>query len=55
MILHQRKGQRVGIICMVRNKNSGEIDRSTENIQEGTELEIVPASGKITATVTSIS
>ena len=40
---------------MVRNKNSGEIVRSTENIQEGTELEIVPASGKITATVTSIS
>lgn len=40
---------------MVRNKNSGKIVRSTENIQEGTELEIVPASGKITATVTSIS
>lgn len=40
---------------MVRNKNSGEIVRSTENIKEGTELEIVPASGKITATVTSIS
>lgn len=40
---------------MVRNKNSGEIVRSTENVQEGTELEIVPASGKITATVTSIS
>lgn len=40
---------------MVRNKNSGEIVRSTENIQKGTELEIVPASGKITATVTSIS
>ena len=40
---------------MVRNKNSGEIVLSTENIQEGTELEIVPASGKITATVTSIS
>lgn len=40
---------------MVRNKNSGEIVRSTENIQEGTELEIVPACGKITATVTSIS
>lgn len=40
---------------MVRNKNSGEIVRSTENIQEGIELEIVPASGKITATVTSIS
>lgn len=40
---------------MVRNKNSGEIVRSTENIQEGTELEIVPASGKISATVTSIS
>ena len=40
---------------MVRNKNSGEIVRSTENIQEGTELVIVPASGKITATVTSIS
>lgn len=40
---------------MVRNKNSREIVRSTENIQEGTELEIVPASGKITATVTSIS
>lgn len=40
---------------MVRNKNSGEIVRRTENIQEGTELEIVPASGKITATVTSIS
>lgn len=40
---------------MVRNKNSEEIVRSTENIQEGTELEIVPASGKITATVTSIS
>ena len=40
---------------IVRNKNSGEIVRSTENIQEGTELEIVPASGKITATVTSIS
>lgn len=40
---------------MVRNKNSGEIVRSTENVQEGSELEIVPASGKITATVTSIS
>lgn len=40
---------------MVRNKSTGEIIRNTENLKNGTELEIVPASGKITATVTGIS
>lgn len=40
---------------MVRNKKSGEILRNADSVKSGTELEIVPASGKITATVTSVS
>ena len=39
---------------MVRVKESGEILRSTAQISEGKQIEIVPAKGKITATVDKI-